>query len=860
MKLSAIYTTTALGAFSLAAVVAFASVTEMKIPAFRKSDVVEFRLPTVPDSCEAKVNVFKTSDLLKSVVPDNSRFWRNQSQDWTTILPDTVGVYHLNLKRSDSGEAGSAAVQKMAVTLRPDRYFKGAIKVTTPLAAAVYVNGEKIADKVTQDSVAGDVKGEIAILPYRDARVEIHFLDNGAINSAPEAKIVLEPAVGSEDVTFASDTQQNLFNIMTTVSAPRVSTVTVSPDGKYMIVAVTETADGKKYVNSYDVRECATGRVTSMNYGDGMSWLPGQSSTLYYNRDNADGTFDIVTVDYPSLKSNVLATGVPSEARHYVIDPTGKYLVFDNSVEGAKPSGTMRRLENPDDRMPGNRDRVYLSMIRFDERIVRPLTYGGGSSSLADISHDGKRLLYLTTRETPSVYPFYDISLVELDVNTLRCDTLLRHEPSIMTACYSPDDSRIFLTAGPSFYNGIGAAAGAHPIANDFDIQGYIYDIKRGNVRAVTRDFDPSITGDPVWNKADGKVYFRAVKGFDIVICSLDPNNGNITTLPAEMDYIRNFSMGENESRYLAYCGMSYDYMGRACMLDIKSGRNYVIADPASDLIAATDFGDSRMWSFTAQDGTEIEGTVTLPPGFDPNRKYPLIVYYYAGTTPSTHTNHSPYSPPLFASYGYVVYALNPSGAIGYGQEFSARHVNAWGERTADEIIYGTKLFCESHPFVDSTHIGCIGASYGGFMTQLLTARTDIFAAAVSHAGISNVASYWGEGYWGYSYNAVAAAKSYPWSNPEIFTRNSSLFNADKIHTPLLLLHGTVDTNVPIGESIQLYNALKILGRDVEFVTVEGENHIVMDFEKRKEWHNTIMAWFEKWLKGDSRWWDSIYN
>ncbi|MDE5957062.1 MAG: prolyl oligopeptidase family serine peptidase, partial [Muribaculaceae bacterium] len=146
------------------------------------------------------------------------------------------------------------------------------------------------------------------------------------------------------------------------------------------------------------------------------------------------------------------------------------------------------------------------------------------------------------------------------------------------------------------------------------------------------------------------------------------------------------------------------------------------------------------------------------------------------------------------------------------------------------------------------------------FMTQYLQTLTDIFAAPGSHAGSSNVTSYWGEGYGGYSYNSVAAAKSYPWTDPELYTRQGSLFNADKIHTPLLLLHGTVDTNVPIGESIQLYNALRILNRPVEFVTVEGSDHIVVDYEQRKQWHATIMAWFEKWLKDDSRWWNSIYD
>ena len=174
-------------------------------------------------------------------------------------------------------------------------------------------------------------------------------------------------------------------------------------------------------------------------------------------------------------------------------------------------------------------------------------------------------------------------------------------------------------------------------------------------------------------------------------------------------------------------------------------------------------------------------------------------------------------------------------------------------------IIEGTKQFCKEHPFVDEKRIGCLGASYGGFMTQYLQTQTDIFAAAVSHAGISDVTSYWGEGYWGYSYNAIAAADSYPWKNPDLFTKQGSLFNADKINTPLLLLHGTVDTNVPIGESIQLFNALKILGKTVEFITVDGENHFISDYDKRIKWHNSIMAWFARWLQDRPEWWNEMY-
>ena len=87
----------------------------------------------------------------------------------------------------------------------------------------------------------------------------------------------------------------------------------------------------------------------------------------------------------------------------------------------------------------------------------------------------------------------------------------------------------------------------------------------------------------------------------------------------------------------------------------------------------------------------------------------------------------------------------------------------------------------------------------------------DIFAAAISHAGISDITSYWGEGYWGYSYSALATANSYPWNARDIYVEQSPLFHADKINTPILFLHGSVDTNVPVGESIQMFTALKLL-------------------------------------------------
>ena len=144
-------------------------------------------------------------------------------------------------------------------------------------------------------------------------------------------------------------------------------------------------------------------------------------------------------------------------------------------------------------------------------------------------------------------------------------------------------------------------------------------------------------------------------------------------------------------------------------------------------------------------------------------------------------------------------------------------------------------------------------------MTQYLLTRTERFAAGISHAGISSLGSYWGEGYWGYSYSSVATADSYPWNRGDLYVGHSPLFNAHKIRTPLLLLHGADDTNVPPGESEQLYTALKLLQRPVEYVRIEGQDHHILKHDQRVIWSQTIVAFFDRWLKDQPEWWDHLY-
>ncbi len=307
--------------------------------------------------------------------------------------------------------------------------------------------------------------------------------------------------------------------------------------------------------------------------------------------------------------------------------------------------------------------------------------------------------------------------------------------------------------------------------------------------------------------------------------------------------------------------GTSANHPNTVQVIDLKKNKVKKTLDPGLQQYEGENivFGKVETWVADLPNGEKLDGMVYYPPNFSPELKYPLIVYYYGGTSPVTRDFGGRYPKNVWAGQGYVVYVPNPSGATGYGQEMAARHVNDWGIITAGEVIEGTKAFLGAHDFALADRVGCMGASYGGFLTEYIITRTDLFAAAISHAGISSISSYWGEGMWGYAYGTRALANSYPWKDRELYVEQSPLFHADKITTPLLLVHGDSDINVPVGESDQLFTALKILGRDVEYVQIQGQDHHILDHQQRIVWNDTILAFLAKHLKNRPGWWNELY-
>ncbi len=819
-----------------------------KAGVFRVRPAIALQSPLQGDSTNFNGEKFTPKQLLQTKVDlDFNRY------AYTRLETDSAG--YVTVEKAGKGHL----LYLFSTRLRAERFTKGKLQISSPARWEVFVDGEsKYVKDSAEDSLQAVHPAEVSLRlePEADYDIVIKLLSTAGDKTTPALKCEFVPDKEFEHTVVRIDPDmKRRFSLHDTAFGTKVYSVSLSPGGKYLLTYYWNNYSTKRQRTWQELTEVKSGKVIHPNVPTNARWMP-KSNRLYYTVKGSTAN-DLMVFDPATMREETLMENLP-EGR-FVWSPAEDYLVYTDTDKSKEEKGPLKQILMPDDRIPGWRDRTYLVKYDFGTGSSVRLTFGKQGVYLNDISPDSSKLLCTSSKPNITECPFSLTSLFEIDLATLKADTLVKEDPYLNQAAYSPDGKQVVILGGPDALGGIGKNYAPHPTGNMFDVQAFLMDLSTRKAKPITRDFNPSVTLLQ-WNRTDGCIYFNTTDKDCQHVYRYVPQKDTFERLPLEEDVISSFSLAEDNPAVAAYVGGGNTSTGVAYIYNAKKRTSEIWANPMKERLDEIDFGRMEEWNFTASDGTTIEGMMCLPPDFNPEKKYPLIVYYYGGTTPTTRGMTSPYCPQLFASRDYVVYVIQPSGAIGYGQEFSARHVNAWGDYTADNIIEGTKKFCEAHPFVNPERIGCLGASYGGFMTMYLQTRTDIFAAAASHAGISNVTSYWGEGYWGYSYNAIAAAGSYPWNRPELFTKHGALFNADKIHTPLLLLHGTVDTNVPVGESIQLYNALKILGRPVELITVDGENHFISDYDKRVLWHNSIMAWFAKWLQDSPEWWEDLYE
>lgn len=731
------------------------------------------------------------------------------------------------------------ALHLAAFYLQTSDYLKATVSVEGP-RHRLFVDGRRTDN------------GQLKLEPATHEVVIAYLSDTTA---APAVSVVGDH-LQSVAVTDGTD---RLFSLDINTQGEGISSVSVSPDGRWAIVKHSLT-DRRGRVSSYcrvmPVGNLKKSAAPAADEGwtstDDLRWMP-RSAKLYFTRSTVEGR-QLLAADPATGRETLLAASLP--AGDFRIAPTEDALYYTVTKEGPR-EGDVHQILTPDDRQPGWRNRCYLTRYDLATGIMQPLTFGWHNSWLLDVSDDGSQLLVLTSRDSLTTRPTTRYSILLMDSRTLAVTPLVEDDGFVSEGCFSPDGRQVLLAGSPEALGGVGNALPDSITPSMIDKQLFLMDIATRDVRPLTLHFDPCVI-DYRWSRADGRIYLSAEEGDCKNLFRLDPATARAERLPNQEEYLYGFSVA-SQSPLLAYWGQSLCNGDRAYLLDTRSLRQQTLLDVHATRFADVTMGEGGGYSFVTSRGDTITAFYVLPPHFDATKCYPMLVHYYGGCSPSSRYAVGSYSPQYYAAQGYIFLVINPSGATGFGQEFSARHVNTAGDVVADDIIEATQHFCVDHPYVDTDHIGCFSASYGGFMTQLLLSKTDLYATGISHAGISDHTSYWGEGYWGYSYSEISMANSYPWTRRDLYVDRSPLYFADRIHTPLLFLHGSADTNVPIGESIQMFTALKLIGTETAFVVVDGENHGIRDYEKRRQWLRTISAWFARYLKEDSTWWDELY-
>ena len=796
-----------------------ASAENIDVKSFRYAGPYPVQQPYMVDSVDVHSKAFAMKNLLDTPLAFE------QLEQGTAFNGET-------LPNSSQGYA----LHLLGFTLQSKAYTQATLKVEGVKNYQVYVNGKKQGGT------------ELTLEPSTHPVVIKYLSEAGKDDNI---KVCVETEKDGI-VTLREDGKRN-YTLGDVLHGTRFSGMSLSPNGKYLMTSYRTTQVGGRSSGYTTIKELATGKVVAQRT-ERLQWMP-KSNLYYYTRTGVDGR-QLVTVDPMTGQENILVDKLPDG--YFQIAPTEDWLLYSLTQEGPKERKEIYEVIEPDDRQPGWRDRSSLAKYDLKTGLMQPLTFGYHNAWAQDISPDGRYVLMMTNRSRLTQRPTTISTLYKLDVQTLQAETLVVEDGFLSGASFSPDGTQVLLTGSPECLDGIGLNLPEGLIPNQYDYQMYIMNLADKKITPMTKDFHPSVQ-QTVWNKMDGQIYFTAENRDYISLYRMNPSNGKIQQLEAKEDLVKSISLADN-APVMAYYGQGAMNSDRLYTLDTKKGKTVLVEDLSKDILKGVELGECHVWNFVSSRGDTIYGRYYLPPHFDASKKYPMIVNYYGGCSPTERNFESRYPHHAYAALGYVVYVIQPSGASGFGQEFGSRHVNTAGEGPAQDIIEGTKKFCEEHAFVNAKKIGCIGASYGGFMTQYLQTKTDIFAAAISHAGISDHTSYWGEGYWGYSYSEVSMANSYPWTRKDLYVDRSPLFNADKVHTPLLFVHGDKDMNVPVGESIQMYTALKLLGRETAMVLVTGQDHHIVDYGKRIQWQNTIWAWFAKWLQDDPTWWNAIYS
>ncbi|MFO8232562.1 MAG: S9 family peptidase [Longimonas sp.] len=616
----------------------------------------------------------------------------------------------------------------------------------------------------------------------------------------------------------------------------------IAPDGQLVAYVVREPLmEGEQSEYRSQIHLASADGEMNMQYtrGEHSSYSPafspeGQHLAFITTRSGPPQVWAMRVQGGEAYQVTDAETGVDS----FQWAPDGSKIAY--TMTDPKSDAEKQREKERRDVQVVDEEHLYSHLYTTDvaeaddsTRQVQRLTDGDFHIRSFDWSPDGSTLVF-DHQPTPNI----NSGFTEADISTVPADsgavTTLVEQPGVDSAPhFSPDGSQIAFT---------GQGGQPEPVGlNDV----YVIAASGGTPQklAETPNRSSSLEG---WSEDDAVLISEPARTSSHLFAV--PTSGESPRQLTERDGLHgNIALTPDASR-MAYAYENTDTPENLYVTALDAYERNQLTTLHED-VPMPPMGRTEVLTWTAPDGTEVEGLITYPVGYEDDTRVPLILSVHGG--PAGVYNRSftggpgIYMTQVFAQEGYAVLRPNPRGSTGYGKEFRYANVEDWGNGDYEDLMAGVDLMVErdvAHP--DS--LALMGWSYGGYMTSYAVTKTDRFQAASMGAGLPNLISMVGTtdipdylvGHMGGEF----------WDNFETYERHSAVYRIDNVTTPTQVLHGAEDDRVPPSQGQEFYRALKRQDVSTEMVLYPRTPHgprepkLLMDVTPR------ILDWFDAHL------------
>ena len=696
---------------------------------------------------------------------------------------------------------------------------------------------------------------------------------NGTAFAQPALQSAHLAAPATSPVAPRAITHEDLW-LMKRVGAP-----VVSPDGKWVVVSVSEPAyDDKATVADLWLVPAAGGvsrRLTAtVGRESGANWSRDSQRIAFSAKRDTDEVEQIYILSLSGGEAQRV-TQSATGARTPLFSPDGDAIAFVSSVY----PGTLTDEDNK--RVAAERKarkwnaRIYDGFpVRswdhwLDDKTVRlfvqPLdVYGGpagaarnllGGSALVKKSGfagrtsdsgedldavwtpDGKALVFAasTNRDT-AAFAFTNTELFVVDAAGGE-PRQLTHGNAWSTPRFSPD--------GRSLYALVEARNGRVYTASRLAVASWpVVDFRTLGVALDRSVISYAISPD------GSKVYLTAEDAGLERVYLLDPRRDRVReAFPMSIGAYTNLSIADHaagESVIIA----NWDSAGHPPeVVRLGAAPGYrALTSFNSGRVAALDLSPVEHFWFTSAKGRRIHNMLVRPPNFDPAKKYPLFVVIHGGPYNMWRDQWVlRWNYHLLAAPGYVVLLTNYTGSTGFGEAF-AQAIERDPLRTpADEVNEAADEAIKRFAFIDSTRQCAGGASYGGHLSNWLQATTTRYRCLVSHAGLINIEAQWGTSDTIYGREVTMGGP--PWEQAAVWREQNPIRYAAKFQTPALVSVGEQDFRVPLNNALEYWSALQRQRVPSRLIVFPEENHWVLKGEDSRLFYSEIRDWLARWLK-----------